>query len=217
MSYFLLIAELIGTVAFAISGASLAIQKKMDLFGVLFLGVVTALGGGTVRDVLIGYIPPRMFYNVRFVALAVVSAAGVFLFARYRYRRGGELPDLNDFLFTFCDALGLGIFAVIGTQAGIAAGHEANAFFCIFLGMTTGVGGGILRDVMCTDIPYVFKKHIYAVAAILGSSIFYILTRLGVDGTAATLIGMVITVVLRLLAWHYRWNLPRVDSGRKSI
>lgn len=217
MNYFLLVAELIGTIAFAISGASLAVQKRMDIFGIVFLGVVTALGGGTVRDVLLGHTPPRMFYNFHFVALAVISAVIVFLMARHRYRHGRELSDLNDFLFTFCDALGLGIFAVIGTEAGLAAGHIENPFFCIFLGMTTGVGGGIIRDMMCTDIPYVFKKHIYAVAAIVGSSVFYCLVRLGLDSTLATVIGMASTVILRLLAWRYRWNLPRVDSGAKSI
>ena len=201
MNYLLSIAELVGTVAFAISGATLAIQKRLDLFGILFLGLVTALGGGTIRDLLLGYNPPKMFYKTQFVELALVSALMVYFLAnkkigRYLFR------GADDFLFNLIDALGLGIFAVIGTQAGITAGFRSYPFFCIFLGMTTGVGGGVLRDVMCGDIPFVLRKHIYAVAAIFGSVVFYTLSCLGIDVTFASLLGMVSTVVLRLLARH---------------
>ena len=117
-----------------------------------------------------------------------------------------------DLLYNLCDAVGLGVFAVIGTQAGMEAGFAGNAFLCIFLGMTTGVGGGILRDVMCADIPGVLRKHIYAVAAIAGSGVFYLMARLVTGGTAAALCGMAVTVVLRLLARHYRWNLPKAEE-----
>lgn len=211
--YFILYAsELVGTVAFALSGAVLAVQKRLDLFGILFLGVVTALGGGTVRDLILGHTPPRMFYSVEYVALAVASALVVFFVVRFSRGNDQKISGLMDFLFVLCDALGLGIFAVIGTQAGITGGYGDNAFLCIFLGMTTGVGGGILRDIMCGDIPFVLRKHIYAVAAIVGSGIFYILFTAGLDGTLASLAGMLITVVLRLLAWHYRWNLPKAHA-----
>ena len=213
MHFILYTAELIGTVAFAISGAVLAVQKKLDLFGILMLGIITALGGGTVRDLILGHTPPRMFYNVEYVALAAFSAFLVFLVARYT--RADQLfsSSIMDFLFILCDALGLGIFAVIGTQAGITDGFGDNAFLCIFLGMTTGVGGGIIRDIMCTDIPFVLRKHIYAVAAILGSGVFYFLLVLGVDGTLSSLFGMLVTLVLRLLAWRYKWNLPKAHRS----
>jgi len=215
MNYVLYAAELIGTIAFAVSGAALAIQKRLDLFGILFLGVITALGGGTVRDLLLGHTPPRMFYNVQYVALAILSSFLMFLLAKKR--GGGVLSSgVDSFMFNLSDALGLGIFAVIGTQAGMTDGYGDNAFFCIILGMTTGVGGGIIRDIMCTDIPFVLRKHIYAVAALVGSTIFYILVYLNIDITLSSLIGMAATVSLRLLARHYRWNLPRIESTEEA-
>ena len=205
-------AELVGTVAFALSGAMLAAHKGLDLFGVLYLGVVTALGGGTVRDLLLGITPPKMFYSYEYVALAVVTALVLFLvFRRFPRARGGMAGQM-DLLYNLCDAVGLGIFAVIGTSAGMEAGYGENAFLCVFLGLTTGVGGGILRDIMCAGIPGVLRKHIYAVAAIAGSAAFYLLFRLGLDGTAAALCGMSVTVVLRLLARHYHWNLPKAEE-----
>lgn len=212
MQFIFYTAELVGTIAFAISGAVLAIQKKLDLFGILLLGVITALGGGTVRDLILGHTPPRMFYNVEYVALAVAAAFIVFLVAKYTKKNQLFSSGVMDFLFVFCDSLGLGIFAVIGTQAGITEGFGDNAFLCIFLGMMTGVGGGIIRDMMCTDIPFVLRKHIYAVAAILGSVIFYVLLNIGMAEAVASLAGMLVTLVLRLLAWHYRWNLPKAHS-----
>ena len=212
MGYLLYAAELVGTAAFALSGSLLAIQKRLDLFGVLFLGVVTALGGGTLRDLLLGTAPPRMFYNMEYVCLAIASSLLIFLIVEFRHGRSRIPPGVSDFLMVLCDALGLGIFSVIGTQAGIQAGYGDNMFLCVFLGMTTGVGGRILRDIMCKDIPFVLRKHIYAVAAISGGGVFYLLLRAGINQNLSTLAGMLATLTLRLLAWHYRWNLPRATA-----
>lgn len=219
MNFLLEITELLGTVAFSVSGAMLAVKKRLDIFGILFLGVVTALGGGTIRDLLLGITPPKMFYNIEYVLIALISALTVFLAIRLTHGQGFWSGHVMDNLLTFSDALGLGIFAVIGTQAGISAGYGDNAFLCIFLGMITGVGGGVLRDMMCADIPFVLRKHIYAVASILGGGTYYLLIRLGVGSTISSLIGMSATVLLRLLAWHYRWNLPKAqtDEEVKSI
>lgn len=219
MDFLLETTEFLGTIAFSVSGAMLAVKKRLDIFGVLFLGVVTALGGGTIRDLLLGIMPPKMFYNTDYVLLALFSALTVFLVIQLTHGKGIWSGHAMDNLLTFSDALGLGIFAVIGTQAGISAGYGDNAFLCVFLGMVTGVGGGVLRDMMCADIPFVLRKHVYAVAAILGGSIYYLLIRLGVSSTPASLLGMGMTVVVRILAWHYRWNLPkaRIDEEIKSI
>lgn len=211
MDYLLFFAELVGTVAFAVSGATLAVQKRLDLFGIVFFGVVAALGGGTMRDLLLGHTPPRMFYNYEYVLLAVATALMVFVAAKHETILH-IFNKADSFLFNLSDAVGLGIFAVTGTQTGILAGHEENAFFCIFLGMTTAVGGGILRDMLCGDIPMVLRKHIYAVAAIVGSSIFYVLDLLGFDNGLSSVTAMAVTILMRLLARHYRWNLPRVDE-----
>ena len=219
MNLLLEIIELLGTVAFSVSGAMLAVKKRLDIFGVLFLGVVTALGGGTIRDLLLGITPPKMFYNTEYILVALSSALAVFLVIRLTHGQGLWSGHVMDNLLTFSDALGLGMFAVIGTQAGISAGYGDNAFLCVFLGMLTGVGGGVLRDMMCADIPFVLRKHVYAVAAILGGSIYYLMIQLGVSGALSSLLGMGSTVLIRLLAWHYRWNLPKaqVDAEIKSI
>lgn len=209
-------AELLGTIAFAVSGAMLAVKKRLDIFGILFLGVVTALGGGTIRDLLLGHTPPRMFYNIEYILVALLSALTVFLVVRLTHGRGLWSGVASDTLLTFSDALGLGIFAVVGVQAGIAEGFGDNAVLCVFLGMLTGVGGGVLRDMMCADIPFVLRKHIYAVAALLGAGIYYALSRLAVDSTLASLLGMTATVVVRVLAWHYRWNLPKALSAQEA-
>ena len=208
-------AELVGTAAFALSGAMLAAHKGLDLFGILFLGVVTALGGGTIRDVLLGITPPKMFYSYEYVALAVGTALVLFLAFRLVPRTRAGLAGQMDLLYNLCDAVGLGVFAVVGTQAGMEAGYAENAFLCIFLGLTTGVGGGILRDIMCADIPGVLRKHIYALAAIAGSGVFYLMERGGIHGAAAALSGMAVTTALRMLARHYRWNLPKAEEGER--
>ena len=205
-------AELVGIVAFALSGAILAAQKGLDLFGVVFLGVVTSVGGGTVRDVLLGLTPPRMFYNYEYVALAVVTALALFLVFRLSPGARAGMAGRIDLLYNLCDAVGLGIFVVVGTQTCLDAGYSDNAFLCIFLGMTSGVGGSILRDMMCAGIPTVLRKHVYALAAVAGSAVYYLLRRMAVDGTFPILCGMAVTVALRMLARHYRWNLPRAGE-----
>ena len=205
-------AEWIGTIAFAVSGAMIAIDQKLDLFGIIFLGVVTALGGGTVRDIILGHFPPRMFYNYQYVLLAVVTAVIVFIAVRRHrngYFRNRERIDRYNNLF---DAIGLGAFAVTGVEVAMSAGYGANGFLCIFLGMTTGVGGGLLRDMMSRRLPYVLHKHVYALAAIAGSGLYYAMVRLNINESAATLAGMAITILIRLLAAHYHWNLPKTHD-----
>ena len=216
MNFLFTTTELLGTVAFALSGAILAVKKQLDIFGILLLGVVTALGGGIIRDLLLGHTPPRMFYNVEYILVAILSALTVFAAVRLTHGYSLWSGSVMDSLLTFSDALGLGIFAVIGTQAGLSAGHAGNPFLCIFLGTVTGIGGGVLRDMMCADIPFVLRKHIYAVAAILGASSYYLLIINDIDATVSTVLSMLLTVALRLLAWHFRWNLPKAQPREES-
>lgn len=204
--------EIVGTVAFAVSGAMAAVRKRLDIFGVLFIGGVTALGGGTVRDVLLGHFPPRMFYSFEFLLIAAVSSLVIFILA-YRWN---EVYTINEnhlnAINNLFDAIGLAAFVVTGTQAAISAGFSDNPFLCISLGMTTGVGGGILRDVMCLEMPAVLRKHIYAVAAIAGALVYYLLYHFADNTTLATGLSALTTLTIRLLATYYRWNLPRVGS-----
>lgn len=204
------ITEMIGTVAFAISGAMTAIERRLDLFGVLFLGATTAIGGGIVRDVLLGQIPPRAFLNYVYMLTAVISAAVIFLLSYLNTKTEQPVPFLDDNLLNFFDAAGLGIFSVIGVQHTINAGFGDNVFFCVFLGMLTGVGGGMLRDIMSQTTPAVLRKHIYALASIAGALCYYYLHPYH-DGLAI-LVTTALVIVIRLLASHYKWTLPRIPT-----
>ena len=204
-----LLGEWIGTAAFAVSGAMVAIDKGMDLFGVIFLAMVTALGGGTLRDVLIGHFPPRMFTNYQFLLLAVVCALVVFLLAdvfKERYVKSEHGIERVNNVF---DAIGLGVFAVSGARIGMEAGFMDNAFLVTFLGMTTAVGGGMIRDVLLKEIPFVLNKRVYAVAAIAGALTYWVMEVVFLNPVLAYALGWLMTVTLRMLATIYKWNLPK--------
>ena len=156
--------ELIGTVAFAASGAMVGINRGMDIFGVCVLGVVTAVGGGMTRDMILGNVPGALIRPV-YVLVAVFTALAVFL-ALYFKRNAlqGKPGELYDRAMLIMDSVGLGIFTVVGVTTGISHGYLENTFLLTFLGTLTGVGGGLLRDMMAGMPPYIFVKHIYACA-----------------------------------------------------
>lgn len=212
-NYLLTAAEWIGTVAFAVSGAATAVERRLDLFGVLFMGLITALGGGMIRDLLLGCVPPALFVSGDFVLTALGTALLVFVVCYVRTnmfaQKGTQLARLVD----VADALGLGIFAVLGTGIAMKAGYDANAFMCVSMGAITGCGGGALRDVLSREIPFVFTKHVYAVAAIAGALLYYVLMYWKLaDASTSAVAGMVLTVAIRLLAMIYRWDLPKVGE-----
>lgn len=201
--------EWLGTAAFAVSGAMIAVDKRTDIFGVILLAVITALGGGTIRDMLLGQLPPRMFSNFQYVLLSTVCAVIVFVLARIFKERFVEKERFIEQINNVFDAIGLGVFAVSGAHIGMEAGYGDNVFLMAFLGMTTAVGGGILRDIMIKEMPFVLKKRIYAVAAIAGALTFIGFARVGVSSAVAYGAGCAVTTALRLLATVFRWNLPR--------
>ncbi len=206
------ITEVIGTIAFSFSGAITAIGKKLDLLGVIVLGGVTALGGGVMRDLLLGQIPPRAFYNFEYLIIAGLSALVVFLAAaifRKNYTNHLKLLEQINNIF---DAIGLGAFSVVGVQIALQGGYETNPFFCIFLGTMTGCGGGILRDLMCAKIPYVLTKHIYALASAAGSALYWLLFHLEVPELPAVMAGIIVIIAIRLLATIFRWSLPKLSD-----
>ncbi len=203
------IVEIIGTVAFACSGAMVAIRKQLDLLGIVVLGVTTAVGGGMLRDVLIGILPPNLFVNPIYVIVATVAVMILFLAVRLKgvdaTVHGSERYES---LLTFLDAVGLGTFTVIGIDTAINAGFGEYRFLIIFLGVITGVGGGILRDIMAGQTPAVLKKHVYACASIAGAVCYAgLYQKIGED--AALILSALLVVVIRMLARHYKWNLPR--------
>lgn len=203
------ICEFAGTVAFAVSGAMVSIDKRVDLFGVLFLGMITALGGGAMRDVMLGQLPPAMFSNYIYVTVAIVTALAVFIAARLLRERYVLRETLIDQINNVFDALGLGVFAVVGADLAIAVGYESNGFLVVFMGMTTAIGGGVLRDLLLREIPFVLKKRIYALAAICGALAYYLLWLTALPDTLALFAGVGTTFVLRLLATFFKWDLPK--------
>ena len=208
--------DLIGTIAFAISGAFVGIRKGMDIFGVNVLAVTTACGGGLMRDLIIGSIPPQMFRNPFFVMVAIVVANVVFLLMYLHRHMPRKVASLYDKLLFWFDSLGLAAFTVDGVMAGIAMGYGDNEFLICFLGFMTAVGGGALRDVLAGQTPDIFRKHVYAVAAIAGAVLMVALLRLFGSEQIAMLGGFLLVPVLRFLAAHFRWNLPKVKMDEDA-
>ena len=208
--------DLIGTIAFAISGAFVGIRKGMDIFGVNVLAVTTACGGGLMRDLIIGSIPPQMFRNPFFVMVAIVVANVVFLLVYLHRHMPRKVAPLYDKLLFWFDSLGLAAFTVDGVMAGIAMGYGDNEFLICFLGFMTAVGGGALRDVLAGQTPDIFRKHVYAVAAIAGAVLMVALLRLFGSEQIAMLGGFLLVPVLRFLAAHFRWNLPKVKMDEDA-
>ena len=190
--------EIIGTIAFAISGAMVGIEKKMDIFGVLVLGMTTAVGGGIIQDLHIGVVPPMAFQEPVYALTAIAVSIVVFLpFVRNRINKISKTILLMD-------SIGLGIFTVIGLRAG--APFE-NAFLSIFLALVTGVGGGVLRDMFAKDQPMIFIKHFYASASIIGAVVSLLLWNINEE--TSMIVGAATVIVLRILAAKFRWHLPK--------
>lgn len=200
--------ELIGAAAFAVSGAMVAIEKKADIFGVLFLAVTTALGGGVIRDVLIGRIPPVMFVSYWYLLISVVAALAVFIDAYLRSEKYKLHLDKLDAVNNVFDAIGLAVFTVSGMNAAMPVSD--NVILVLFVGMCTGVGGSMLRDVMTNTMPKVLRKRVYAIASLIGGGLYYVMHVLDINQLLSVGCGMLVIFALRLFATIYKWNLPSV-------
>jgi len=195
--------DLVGTFVFAISGAVAAKQRKLDLFGILTISFVVACGGGIMRDVCIGALPPAALSNWRYLAAAIV-ATGAAIIAYPQVRR------LRDPVLFF-DAIGLGLFAVSGAQKALAYGH--NAEVAILLGVLTAVGGGAMRDVLLARVPVILRKEIYASAALIGAAIQVACEQLGVAQAWTPLAATSVCVGLRLMSLRFQWHLPTFSES----
>ena len=212
MEIFSTFIEILGVIAFSISGAMIAIRRKTDLFGVILLAIITAHGGGLTRDVIFSFSPPAIFGLKWYILICVIVAIIVFLFARkfsHTYLENElRIEHINDIF----DALGLGVFAVIGVKVAIEQGHSKDALICITCGLLTGICGGMLREVLTNNTPFVLVKRIYAVAALLGASVYYVLYVYGsaihINETFAIIVGVAVTFILRILAMTFKWNMP---------
>ena len=209
MDLFILLVELIGTMAFAASGALTGIKKNMDIFGVCILALTTAVGGGVIRDLVLGGTPPATFRDPIYATVAIITALVLFL---PRVRRllmwDQALFDLSLFLM---DTAGLAIFTVMGIRVAYTHVPQATLFLLAFVGVVTGVGGGVLRDVMAGDTPYIFVKHVYACASLVGA-LACALAWHHLGEMVSMLLGGGLVVVIRGLSAHYRWNLPRAHD-----
>ncbi|MDO1500128.1 trimeric intracellular cation channel family protein [Winogradskyella maritima] len=190
--------DILGTIAFSISGVLVALKKRMDPFGVLIIAFVTAVGGGTLRDVMIGIEPVSWMRNMTIVYVILGSTLFAVVFRK-------RLSYLRTSLFLF-DTIGIGLFTVVGIETGIVAG--IHPILCIALGTMTACFGGVIRDILCNEIPVIFRKEVYATACILGGFTYFLLRELTADTNIIFVIAGLVVIVVRLLAVKLQISLP---------
>ena len=210
MEQIFLVIELVGTMAFAASGAMTGLKKNMDIFGVCILGLTTAVGGGVIRDLILGNTPPATFQDPIYAAVAIVTSLVLFL---PRVRRllmwDQRLFDLSLFLL---DTTGLGLFTVMGIRITFAHVPQPSLFLLVFVGAITGVGGGVLRDILADQTPYILRKqHVYASACVVGALACGLLWHRAGE-MPAMLTGALLVFLIRGLSAHFHWNLPRAKD-----
>lgn len=195
------IIDILGTFAFAVSGAFSAMERKLDPFGTLIIAFTTAIGGGTLRDVLVGNLPVNWLHNDVTIFVIFLSAIITMLFGTY-------LKQLTTSLFLF-DALGLGLFTIVGIEIGLR--YELSAGVCIALGTITACFGGVIRDVLLNKVPLIFQKEIYALACVFGGFIYYVLLFLPLHADISKIICILLIFFIRVIAVRYQLALPRTS------
>lgn len=196
---FFQVLDILGTVAFAISGVLVAMNKKMDLFGVLIIAFVTSVGGGTLRDLLIGNTPVSWVTNMTYVYVIFGAAVFAIIFKKKIYY-------LTTSLFLF-DTIGIGLYTVTGLETGLKVG--LHPIICISLGTMTACFGGVIRDILSNDIPVIFRKEIYATACIVGGISYFLLRQIPVlDQNMVFLLAAMIVIAIRLIAVKFKISLP---------
>ncbi|MCU9949700.1 trimeric intracellular cation channel family protein [Pseudomonas sp. PDM13] len=200
MAQLFYLADLFGVAVFAITGALMAGRKSMDLFGVLVIAIITALGGGTLRDVILGNHPVSWIRDDTYILVASLAAVGTVLWVRLT-------RPINETGLLVADAFGLAVFTVYGTE--VALQHQVPFSTAIIMGVITGVAGGVMRDVICNEIPLIFQKEIYAIACVAGSLVFIGLLHLGLPRWFDTSVAMLVVLGTRLAAIRWGLSLPR--------
>lgn len=204
MFYFAI--DILGTIAFAISGVLVAMEKKLDIFGVFIIAFVTAVGGGTLRDILIGNTPVVWLKQpvYIFTILGAVVFAVVFV---------NHLKYFRKSLFLF-DTIGIGLYTMVGIEKGLSA--DLTPVMCIGLGTITASFGGVIRDILCNEIPVIFRKEVYATACILGGASYFLIRLLPIDAAYAYIAAIIIIIVIRILAVKFHIALPSIYR-KKSL
>ena len=198
--------DILGTIAFAISGVLVAMNKRMDPFGVLIIAFVTAVGGGTLRDIMVGVEPVSWMRNMTFVYVIIGSAIFAVIFRNY-------LKHLRRSLFLF-DTIGIGLYTVIGIETGLVAG--LHPIICVALGTMTACFGGVTRDILCNEIPVIFRKEIYATACIVGGLSYFLMRFFLKDENYLFVIAGLVVIVIRLIAVRFQISLPSLYSSEDS-
>ena len=200
------VVEIIGTIAFAASGALLGIQKRLDVFGIFMLALITAVGGGIVRDIFVGITPPTAFLYPMSTMISLVTA----IIVCFCYQWLNKLSKL----ILFCDAIGLGAFTAAG--ANMAFIYEYNRLFItIMMAVLSGVGGGLIRDIFVGEIPFIFRKEVYAVATIVGAVCFFY-TKPLLPGNGPVYLCFFVTVLIRLVSLKFNINFPVLDANAQQ-
>jgi len=192
------IIDILGTVAFAISGVLVALNKRMDPFGILIIAFVTAVGGGTLRDILIGETPVSWMKDMTFIYVIILSTAFAVIFR-------SKIDYLRKSLFLF-DSIGIGLYTVVGIEKGISAG--LHPIICIFLGTISACFGGVIRDILCNEIPVIFRKEVYATACILGGVTYFLVSYLPIDSDFIFIVAGSVVIAVRLIAVRFKISLP---------
>lgn len=206
--------EMVGTIAFSASGALTGIKCRMDIFGICVLAVITSVGGGMMRDVLLRKVPDALL-NPAYVVVA--AAVALFVSVILYFKKDllqGHFSVLYDRVMLMMDTIGLGIFTVSGVIIGIHAGYKYNLFLLVVLGTLTGVGGGLLRDVLAEQPPYIFVKHFYACASIIGALVCALVYPVFGE-ILAMAAGSLLVIVIRYLAIRFQWNLPHIEMDKE--
>lgn len=211
---FIYVIEIVSITAFGISGAMVGIKKGMDMFGCIMLGITTSVGGGIIRDLVLGIHPPKSFHRPAYALTAAVVALITFVIEAYSYKKSAGKEGVHGTKFTdevlfWLDTIGLAIYTVVGVAVGYESGSQNGLVLC-FAGVATGVGGGLLRDMMSQNMPYIFVKHIYASACIAGSIVCIALWNVA-GRIVSMLVGSAVIILLRFFARKYHWNMPRID------
>lgn len=199
-SNFLNLIDILGTFAFAVSGVFSAMERRLDLFGALIISFATAIGGGTIRDILVGNMPVNWLHNESTIQVIFVAAVVTIIF-------GSFLKQLHTALFVF-DALGLGLFTIIGLEIGLEKGFSTG--ICIALGTISACFGGVLRDVLLNKVPLIFQKEIYALACIIGGIIYVLLKQTELNNDVAKILCILLIIFIRVVAVRFRLSLPRI-------
>lgn len=197
---FFQVIDILGTIAFAISGVLVAMEKRLDLFGVVIIAFVTSIGGGTLRDLLIGNTPVAWMQDLTYVIVILASVVFAIIFVK-------QLKYLRKSLFLF-DTIGIGLYTMVGIEKGLQA--ELLPIICIALGTMTASFGGVIRDILCNEIPVIFRKEIYATACIVGGASYFLFSMLPIVDAYANIGAILVVILIRILAVRFKISLPSI-------